>query len=150
MTNKLAANKAFTEFKKDPTAENLNKLIPLLQSLIPETPESKQNKLWYELFNKANVHFHHKKAFDMVVELLSTFGIVPSEVIKKNEDVIVFILDWPEHEKDGQAGLYLYATKNEWDIDSLDPNKELIGAWVRYCTFDEWMEMNCDWSSAYE
>lgn len=102
---------------------------------------------WYEVFDKAKIPDanRHKKAFDMVVKNLLGEGIKCEAVINTNQDGILFVLDW----NTDKVGLWLYPSKNKWEICPLHPSQERKGEWKTPYTFDEIMNFNFDWEDAY-
>jgi hypothetical protein len=164
-------NKCFDQFKKRPTPKKLGELVTLLTEIMVleyHSSDKEAQKIsvvdeqdrpfvidpstekWYNLFNEAKIvdADRHKKAFEMIVDYYSTIGVTPNRV-KRNKDIVVFVLDWKEYEEDGQAGLYLHSYSNRWELASLDHKKELTGMWEINGTFDEMMSENYAWEEAY-
>ena len=163
-------DKNFAEFKKDPTEEHFNKLVEGLKQLVIPSPNEisitdecgrrfvidRDKERWHELFEEAKVDKKHEKAFGMIVDYFGIIGFTSNEVVRKNKDIVVFILDCEKHKEDGQAGLFLHHQTKRWELGSLDPNKPLTGIWeINQAdthpshAFDEMMETNYDWDLAY-
>lgn len=149
-------NKAFTEFKKNPTVANFDNLVSLLRTFIKPGLEGKEKASkndeearWHEFFAKAKLNKRHEKACQMIADNLSSVGIICEGLIPQKGGITTFVVYWEKHKEDGPAGLYLTHSQNKWEIASLDPSKELKGQWESPYSFDEMMGFNCDWDDAY-